>query len=210
VTLQILLVHGMGRTSLSMRRLGRALHRAGHDVQYAGYVVTIEGLDRMVDRLHAHMQRLADGGQPYLVVGHSLGGVLVRLALERSPALPRLPEHLIMLGPPNRPPRIARKLRRFWPYRLINGEVGQLLADGGFVAALPPPPIPCTIVAGTGGRRGRWSPFGDEPNDGLVAVSETRCSPEDQVIEIPARHTFMMNHPAARKAILEIIASITR
>jgi pimeloyl-ACP methyl ester carboxylesterase len=206
----VLLVHGMGRTSLSMRRLGRALRQAGHDVQYARYVVTIEGLDRMVDRLHARMQRLADGGQPYLVVGHSLGGVLARLAFERSPALPRLPEHLIMLGPPNRPPRIARKLRRFWPYRLINGEVGQLLADPGFVAALPVPCIPYTIVAGTGGRRGRWSPFGNEPNDGLVAVSETRCTPEDTVIEVPARHTFMMNHPVVRKVIREIVDSVDR
>jgi pimeloyl-ACP methyl ester carboxylesterase len=199
----------MGRTPLSMRRLGRALGRDGHRVHYVGYVVTVEGLDRMVARVGARMQRLAGHGEPYLVIGHSLGGVLARLAFERSPTLSRLPEHLIMLGPPNRSPRIARKLHRFWPYRVVNGEVGQLLADPGWVATLPTPPVPCTIVAGTGGRRGRWSLFGDEPNDGLVAVDETRCAPDDHVIEIPARHTFMMNHPAVRQVIRDIMASAT-
>ena len=46
--------------------------------------------------------------------------------------------------------------------------------------------VPYTIIAGTGGPRGRWSPFGSEPNDGIVAVSETACAPDDVVLEFPS------------------------
>jgi hypothetical protein len=113
-----------------------------------------------------------------------------------------------MLGPPNQSPRLARRLQRLWPYRWINGEAGQRLADPTFVSALPAPPVPCTIIAGTGGYRGRLSPFGQEPNDGTVAVSETRCSTTDCVIELPVRHTFMMNDRRVRQLIQDLLREI--
>ena len=97
-----------------------------------------------------------------------------------------------MLGTPNQSPRLARRLERWWPYRLINGESGRLLAQPGFYASLPGLSVPITVIAGTGGRRGRWSLFGRDPNDGTVAVEETWL-PGATIVELPVRHTFMMN-----------------
>ena len=67
--------------------------------------------------------------------------------------------------------------------------------------SLPKIESPYTIVAGTGGLRGFWSPFGDELNDGIVALNETRLSHQDQIIQLPVFHTFMMNDPIVQKTV---------
>lgn len=204
--MQVLLVHGMGRTPLSMLRLGRKLRRAGHTVNLLGYVAAVEPFARIVLRLQERFARSAARG-PYVVVGHSLGGLLTRAALGRPSSSFTEPAHLIMLGTPNRPPRQARRFGKLLAYRWINGECGQLLTQDDFFAQLPPLSMPYTLVAGTRGAPG-WGAFGNEPNDGLVAVSETLVAPSDRPITIPAWHTFMMNDSRVLAVILEVLQSL--
>ena len=206
--MHLLLVHGMGRTPLSMGRLARSLTRAGHDVHHVGYSAALERVDQIATRVRERLEACTSDGRPCVAIGHSLGGVLVRLALAMDPPLAHPLRHLVMLGPPNQSPRLARRLQRFWPYRWVNGEAGQRLADPAFYAAMPGIPVPYTIIAGVGGRRDRWSAFGGEPNDGLVSREETRCDAADEILEVPARHTFIMNHPEVRKLIQEVIDGI--
>jgi thioesterase domain-containing protein len=195
----------MARTSLSLVRLARALRRDGHHVTTAGYVAAWEQFADVCARMRTHIDRLAQSREPYALIGHSLGGLILRAALGRAPLGARAPSQLIMLGTPNQPPRLARRLHHLWPYRIVNGEAGQLLADPGFFSRLPPIEVPYTIIAGTGGRRGRWSPFGSDMNDGTVAVDETRVTPDDHPILTPARHTFMMNDRHVRRAIRDVL-----
>jgi hypothetical protein len=112
-----------------------------------------------------------------------------------------------MLGTPNRPPRLARVLGVRWVYRRIMGECGINLSSSLFYAGLPVPHVPYTIVAGTAGPRGRWSPFGEEPNDGVVAVSETRIYDDDPLILLPVTHTFMMNSARVRDVVRRALAT---
>ncbi|HET7038384.1 MAG TPA: hypothetical protein VFH97_00770 [Gemmatimonadales bacterium] len=198
--MRLLLVHGLGRTPLSMVGLSRHLRRHGYPCRLFGYQAAFRSFAGIVARLRRRLESLAGGGAPYGVIGHSMGGLLLRAAL---PGLP-LPRHFIMLGVPNRPPRLARRVRRIWLYRLVNGDPGQRLADPGFYAELPPPP-PYTIITGTAGPRGRWSPFGDFPNDGLVAVDETLVRDHDRPILLPVGHTFMMARRSVRAAVVEAL-----
>ena len=80
--MQVILVHGMGRTALSMLRLRRELRHAGHRVSLLGYVAAIEPFARILLRVQERFANIAAGGS-YVVVGHSLGGVLARAALAR-------------------------------------------------------------------------------------------------------------------------------
>lgn len=198
--MHLLLVHGMGRTKLSLVRLVWSLRRLGHTTEQVGYVAAIEPFARIVARTRRRLEAVAAQGEPYAVIGHSLGGLILRAALDGITPAPR---HLIMLAPPNQPPRLAQRLRRFWPYRLICGESGQLLAQPDFLAQLPTPDVPCTIIAGSAGPRGRRSPFGAAPNDWVVAVEETRLRPDDQPIVLPVGHTFMMNDRRVWRVIAE-------
>ena len=157
--MHLLLVHGMARTPLSLTSLARFLRRAGHRPRTAGYVAALEPFATVCSRVHRHLAELAATGEPYGLVGHSLGGLILRVALGAVPTIHPPPRQLIMLGTPNRPPRLARRLGHLWPYRVINGEAGQLLRDQKFFARLPPVTVPYTIVAGTGGRRGKRQPL---------------------------------------------------
>src|SRR5688572_7597248 len=105
--MNLLLVHGLWRTPLSFFLLIRRLRGWGYATEQFGYAAVAQGYDDIVSRLIQRLERLGGSG-PYAVIGHSLGGVLVRSALAHMSG--RLPQHLIMLGTPNRSPRLAQVL----------------------------------------------------------------------------------------------------
>jgi hypothetical protein len=113
-----------------------------------------------------------------------------------------------MLATPNQSPRLARRLQRFWPYRLLTGESGQLLASEKFFLELPRPAVPYIIIAGNTGLRGRRSPFREDVNDWLVAVEETKVVPGDRPIVLPVGHTFMMNDRQVQLAIRQALERV--
>jgi len=203
--MRVLLVHGMGRTALSLYPLARYLRGHGHDSQLLGYVAAVESFSRIMRRIHLRLAELSSQRMPYAVVGHSLGGLLARALLTRTDYQPP-PAHLIMLGTPNRPPRLAQRHQSGSWYRWVNGECGQILAQPDFFEGLPPPPVPYTIIAGTKGWSRRGGAFAGEPNDGVVAVSETLVRSTDTPVLVPARHPFIMNDRQVKEVICRILA----
>lgn len=183
-----ILVHGMGRTPVSMALLAYRLRRHGFRTAIFGYSVAVEKFSSVLARLQRFIEARCDE-QAYIVVGHSLGGVLLRCVL---PKLPRLPAACFLLAPPSRACVFARLLAPHLPYRVVTGEMGQLLADEQFMQGVPIPQCPTWIYAGTGGPSSRFFPIGGEPNDGVLKVSETRLVGVPLVL-VPAMHTFLMN-----------------
>lgn len=188
--IQILLIHGMGRTPLSMLRLHQRLKARGFSPKLFGYSPTFESFEACMGRLAAHILETT-GGHPYALAGHSLGTVLIRGVLPRLAARP--PLACFFLAPPTQACRATRFFAGNPLYKLLMGEMGQLLADPAFMAALAYPQIPCRIYAGTAGPTGRFSPFGDEPNDGILSVEEMRGPAEIPVVITHSSHTFIMN-----------------
>jgi pimeloyl-ACP methyl ester carboxylesterase len=199
----VLLVHGLGRTPLSLFGVAAALRRAGHRTRFFAYSPTLERLPRIVRRLSRLLEGLAKANRPIGLIGHSLGGLLLRIVLPSVPAL-RV-HHFIMLGTPNSSPRLARLAWRLWPFRLLTRECGALLATAERYDGLPAISVPATIIAGTAGPR-LW-PFRSEANDGIVAVAETHHA-NVPVREYPVWHTFMMNDGAVRPLILAIMDGV--
>ncbi len=201
--MHVLLIHGLARTSLSLARLEHQLRQAGHSTEQFGYVAFAENFDAIAHRLWQRFQHLGSQG-PYAVVAHSLGGVLTRSALDLGTAVQ--PNHVVMLGTPNQPPRLAPLAWKFFPFQWFTGQCGYNLTCKQFYANLPPLPTAYTIVAGTNGPTGWLSPFGDDPNDGIVALKETHITATDPVIPVPAWHTFMMNHPQVQQIVLKALS----
>lgn len=202
-TRAVLMVHGLGRTPASLLFLARRLRREGYRAELFGYYAFVESHPWIVGRLAQQLRRLAREGKPVGLVGHSLGGLLLRQAVALVPELEV--RSLIMLGTPNQAPRLARRVRHWRAFRLLARSCGEFLATPTAISGLPTPAYPYTLIAGNNGWQGRLSPFGDEPNDGFVAVGETRITPTDKPVILPVAHTFMMNHRAVQDAVLEAL-----
>ena len=201
--MRVLLVHGLGRTPVSLQGLGRALRRSGHATRLFGYYAFAEHYDRIRLRLASELRALARSSEPVGLIGHSLGGLLLRHALVEAPGL-RV-HRLIMLGTPNQPPRLAVRANRWLPFRVFARSCGSLLATPGAFARIPPPAVPYTLVAGTAGWRRVPGPFGAEPNDGIVSVSETLVTEGDEPLLLPVTHTFMMNDQRLQQMVLDLL-----
>jgi pimeloyl-ACP methyl ester carboxylesterase len=200
--MQALFVHGMGRSSLSGWRLLAGLRAQGVATHTFGYVATLQNFASIRERLVARVNALSADGE-YVLIGHSLGGVLLRAAVVSLPAGTRQPSRIFLLGSPIQPSRLARKLRRNWIYRGLAGDCGQLLASSSRMAAIGQSHIPVTCIVGVSGWRGRLSPFKDELNDGIVSVSEVSAAWVDEEVRVPVLHTYMPSNSRVVQAILE-------
>jgi hypothetical protein len=198
-----LLVHGLGRTPVSLFPLAGVVRQAGVRPHFFGYVAAVESIRHIVERLKRKLSDL----RPDFLIAHSLGGILLRLAMADLTPWPA--RHFVMLGTPNRPPRLARMLHRYPPFHWAFGDCGRFLASPAEYERLPPLAVPHTVIAGTAGPCGRLSPFGADANDGVVAVSETKLDDGHEPVLVPAWHTWMMAHPAV-KARVGAIMSVKR
>ena len=201
---QVLFVHGMGRSPLSGGVLLWKLRRAGLTTRTFGYSVSFEDFPRIRDRLIAAISGLAARGD-YVLIGHSLGGVLLRAAINALPAGTRLPRHLFLLGSPVRPSRLAQRFGRHLIFRLVTRDCGRLLASTSRMAEIGAVAVPTTCIAGIAGFTGARSYFPGELNDGIVSVTEVTADWAVEHVHVPVFHTLMPSSPRVAKLVLEII-----
>jgi hypothetical protein len=201
--MRAIIIHGMGRTPLSMCLLAYRLRRAGIKTSLFAYIVTFEQWQGCTKRLNDFIEKSV-GEESFVAVTHSLGSVLIRAIL---PSMQRKPSACFFLAPPTQACAAARRLAPQRWYRLLTGEMGQFLANQEFMSSLPVPEMPTKIYAGDAGLTGRYSPFEDESNDGVLMVKETLL-PEIALQIVPSLHTFIMNSRMVSKDIIEMTKSI--
>jgi hypothetical protein len=197
-----ILLHGMGRTPLAMSLLAARLHANGIRPHLFGYSVTFERWEACTQRLERFVRRCV-GENDYIMIGHSMGSVLTRAIL---PRLDHKPSACFFLTPPTQVCRAARILAPHPLSRLFGGEFAQLLVDERFMNSLPATGAPIKIYAGVGGPRGRYSPFGNEPNDGVLTLQEASL-PGVPLQTIPIMHPFIMNSKVVTQDIIRIAKS---
>jgi hypothetical protein len=186
-----------------MLGLATRLRAAGMTPRLFAYSAAIERWESCLNRLERYINKNTAGDQ-FILVGHSLGSVLIRGVL---PKLTHKPAACFFLAPPTNACKAARKFAPRLIYKMITGEMGQLLADAAFMAALPLPEVPTKIYAGINGPRGRYSPFGEECNDGILALHETEL-PDAHHQQVAALHTFIMNKQEIARDIVNFTQSL--
>lgn len=207
--MRVFLLHGLARTAASMSVLAYRLKRAGHHPSSFGYQVLTRSVDEVVERFRGRVERVLAEDRardattivPYALVGHSLGGLVARLA---APDLPPGLRRIVLLAPPNRAPAIAATLAKNLLFRAVTRDAGRQLTEAAFFARLPAPEVPTLVVAGTRGPRAPWLPFRGELNDGIVRVSETRLDGAPLVL-VHGVHTFLMNRRDVAQTVLQFL-----
>ena len=202
--MQALFVHGMGRSPLSGFPMLWRMKRRGIKVRSFFYTVTFQDFSSIQQRLAKKIEQVAAKGD-YVLVGHSLGGVLIRGALASLAEGTRLPLRVFLMGSPVRPSRIAKYLSRNWLFRLATRDCGQLLSSDERMQQIAPCSVPVTSFVGTKGLHGRYTPFGDEVNDGVVTESEIQANWISEAIQVPVVHSWMPSSKQISNLILERI-----
>ncbi len=200
--MQVLFVHGMGRSPVSAWPMLRSLRRAGLLTHNFGHWVSRESCAAIVTRLGSRLTQIASAGD-YVLIGHSLGGVLLRQALRALPSTARQPQRLFLLGSPVQVSSIAARMGSNPLYRLLTGDCGRMLGSIERMAAVGPPAVPVTAVVGVKG----WSPLAallpNESNDGIVTVSEASAPWLTDVVQVPVTHTFLPSDARVTAIILQ-------
>ena len=200
----VLFVHGMGRSPLSGWPMLYRLRRAGCRTETFGYMAAVESFESIKRRLVTKISKLATG-EPYFLVGHSLGGVLIRAALNSLPEHVSRPRHVFLLGSPIHSPRLAVRLKDNLLFRALAGDCGQMLASGSRMSEIGPLTERTTGIAGVRGLAKTRRAFGDEPNDGVVSLSEVSADWLPNQKQVPVIHTFL---PASGRVSEEILRAI--
>ena len=197
-----ILIHGMGRTPLAMSILATRLRSSNIHPHLFGYSVTFEKWEECIQRYQKFIEKHTSSDE-YIIIGHSLGTVLTRATL---PRLTHPPKACFFLAPPTQVTSAARAFAHRRLIKLFMGEIGKVLTDEKKMNSLPVPRVPTKIYAGIAGPRGRYSPFGEEPNDGLLTVKETFL-PNIPTQTVPSLHTFIMNSKLVTQDIVRIAKS---
>lgn len=187
-----------------MSGLAKALQAANYKTEMFGYTPLLQSFDEIAQRLRDRLHTLSFTG-PYGALTHSLGGVLTRAALAQADF--PLPARVVMLAPPNQSPLLGRWANKLLPYQLFSRQCGANLADPKFYNCLSPLNCPYTIVAGTAGPVGPISPFKSQINDAIVGIEETKMRASDRPIQVPAFHSFIMNHPQVKQLVIEAFSN---
>jgi pimeloyl-ACP methyl ester carboxylesterase len=181
--------------------LARRLSKAGHSPLFFWYVPALERHTRIRSRLIARLRGLAAPGDEVGLVGHSFGGLLLRDAVAQVPEL-RV-RHLVMLGTPNQPPRLAAWAIKSPVWRILHGSCGRRLATAEWFERLPAVSSPHTVIAGTVGWPVAFGPFQGEPNDGIVSVAETQINDDGAgPVLIPVIHASLITN----RHVFDVIA----
>lgn len=199
----VVLLHGLGRSSWSMELLAARLEDAGFAVIVPGYASRAAPIETLAQVVGEARERCREQGHsPVHFVGHSLGGILVRVWLQQG--VPADVGRLVMLAPPNGGSEIADRARDAWWYRRATGVAGQELgtAPGSLPNRLAPLPIDIGIIAGTVSFEPWFSAWLPGPDDGKVAVARTRLAGMRDFLTVAHGHTFIMNgRDVARQTI---------
>jgi triacylglycerol lipase len=202
----VILLHGLCRTSHSMSKMQRALEDAGYTVWNVDYPSRTALIPKLADDAigKAVAECRQNGATKIDFVTHSMGGILVRSYLARH-SIPDL-GRVVMLAPPNQGSEIVDKLGGLKLFKWINGPAGNELGtdNESLLNKLGPANFPLGVIAGD--RSINWINsllLIPGPDDGKVSVKRAKVAGMMDLIVIHSTHPFIMRN---RQAIRQTIA----
>ena len=207
----VILLHGLGRTPLSMLPLKFALDRAGYRTVNQGYPSLVQSIEDLADTHVAEaLAKCAPAPDaPVHFVAHSLGGILVRHYLQDR----EVPDgsRMVMLGPPNHGSELVDEFADDAWFAVMGPAALQLgTGAGNLPASLGPVNLEIGIIAGTRTSLDalllQSAPL-PEPNDGKVSLGSARLDGMRDFLAVDESHTFILTDGDVMEQVVAFLAN---
>lgn len=207
----VILVHGLWTPAAVFSLHSHWLQRRGYRTRRFGYPSVRSTLSQ---NAHALQRFIAETSATEIhLVGHSMGGLIILelLATARDPRLRRA----VFLGTPCLDSHCARRLVKVAGMpSLLGRSIMEWLtrlprsSPSPATTLFPEPVLEIGVLAGTRGvGLGCVVPGLPRPNDGVVAVAETRLPGAADFIALPVAHSQMLASPACAAQIAAFLES---
>lgn len=205
----VILIHGMGRSSRSMKKLEVYLQKKGYKTYNRSYPSTIAPVEKSaVHYINSALANISHGATTKVhFVTHSLGGLLVRYYLSHY-QIKNL-GRIVMLAPPNQGSSVAHRYKNHLWYKWATGHPGQQLykSNNPLLDNLKPLDTEVGIIAGTRSSDPWFNHVFSDSHDGKVAVEETELPEMKDHLTVSHGHTFIMNKRKVKRHVANFLAS---
>lgn len=192
---QVILLHGLHMHAWVMRPLAKRLEQQGFITDCFGYHSVLQSVFDHSDRLASWLNKKHKKNLPLYLIGHSLGGLVIRHFLHRHPDWQV--SGCVSIGTPHHGSFCAKRMQSLAPSLMGKAYVWGLDGQAPCIrAGVALGSIAGSVSVGLGRL---VLPNSHEQNDGTVFVHETKvdskiASVYDN-ITIPASHTGMIFDP---------------
>lgn len=201
----VVLLHGLARSSDSMKKLGQNLSREGYQVLNIDYPSTKYNISELAGIIRKEVVSKTDGAEKIHFVTHSMGGIILRYIQKNDP-LPNI-GRVVMLSPPNHGSEVVDAIGGIWPFGLINGPAGKQL--GTDKTSIPESLGPVNFETGiiTGDRSINWinSIMIPGADDGKVSVESAKVDGMKDFLVVHCSHPFIMNNEDVIKKCISFL-----
>jgi pimeloyl-ACP methyl ester carboxylesterase len=202
----VVLIHGLGRSALSMKRLEWVLRKQGYRVVNWSYPSTRLSVQAAAERLSEKIEtQTRDPTARIHFVTHSLGGIVLRQYIKDY--RPGNPGRVVMLAPPNQGSELADRLKANPVFKLATGPAGLELGteDSASPRRLGPTDIDLGVIAGDRTPNPLFSAWIPGPDDGKVSVQSTRLDGMRDFLVVHYTHTWMMWRREVLRAVVHFL-----
>ena len=189
----VVLLHGLWRTSRSMKSLEKALTKDGYEVVNIDYPSRKDTIENIANNYLKKIitEKCPDKKRKINFVTHSMGGIIVRYFLLEN-KLPNL-GRVVMLAPPNKGSRMADVFSKI---KIANHVLGPALKqmtthEKSLPKIMANPDYEVGIIAGK--------------FDEKVSVKATKLDNMKDFLVVPLSHSFIMDWGKTILAVINFI-----
>jgi len=202
---QVVLLHGIKRTSSHMEALEKFLVSKGYTVFNMDYPSTEHSMEKITAIVARDIAQKVRPDKPLHFVGYSMGGIVTRAILNKY-----RPDNLgrvVQLASPNQGSEVADFLKDNWIYNKVYGPAGQqLVTEGaGLDTLLGKVDYELGVIAGKFSIDPVSSSLIPGDDDGKVSVESTKVDGMRDHIVVRASHTFFPQNKTVQRQTLHFL-----